>query len=54
MRVNHTREFVIGGYTPSAKNFDAVIFRHRKEGRLLYAGRTGSRFTPAKREKVFT
>ena len=27
MRVNHGQEFVIGGYTPTAKNFDALIFK---------------------------
>ena len=26
MRVNQGQEFVIGGYTASAKNFDALIF----------------------------
>src|SRR5215831_4697891 len=26
MRVNQWQEFVIGGYTPTAKNFDALIF----------------------------
>jgi ATP-dependent DNA ligase len=26
MRVNQGQEFVIGGYTPTAKNFDALIF----------------------------
>ena len=27
MRVNQGQEFVIGGYTPSPKNFDALIFQ---------------------------
>jgi len=26
MRVNQGQEFVIGGYTPGPKNFDALIF----------------------------
>src|SRR5262249_12122053 len=26
MRVNQDQEFVVGGYTPSPKNFDALIF----------------------------
>ena len=26
MRVNQGQEFVIGGYTPAGRNFDAVIF----------------------------
>lgn len=53
MRLNRSQEFVIGGYTPSARNFDGVIFGYYHEGRLLYAGRTRSGFTPASREKLF-
>lgn len=53
MRINRNQEFVIGGYTPSARNFDALIFGYYEEGRLLYAGRTRSGFTPAIREKAF-
>jgi ATP-dependent DNA ligase len=26
MRVNQGQEFVIGGYTPAGRNFDAIIF----------------------------
>jgi len=40
MRVNQGQEFVIGGYTASAKNFDALIFGYYKDTRLLYAART--------------
>jgi ATP-dependent DNA ligase len=45
MRVNQGQEFVIGGYTPSASNFDAIIFGYYESGKLMYAGRTrnGSR-----------
>jgi bifunctional non-homologous end joining protein LigD len=35
MRVNQGQEFVIGGYTPSPKNFDALIFGYYEGGRLL-------------------
>ena len=34
MRVNQGQEFVIGGYTPSAKNFDALIIGYYEGGRL--------------------
>jgi hypothetical protein len=29
---------VIAGYTPSAKNFDAIIFGYFEGGELIYAG----------------
>ena len=53
MRVNQGQEFVIGGYTASAKNFDALIFGYYKENQLIYAARTRNGFTPASREKLF-
>jgi bifunctional non-homologous end joining protein LigD len=33
MRVNQRQEFVIGGYTPSPKNFDALILGHYENGK---------------------
>jgi bifunctional non-homologous end joining protein LigD len=51
MRVNQGQEFVIGGYTASAKNFDALIFGYYKDTQLIYAARTRNGFTPASREK---
>jgi bifunctional non-homologous end joining protein LigD len=53
MRVNQREEFVIGGYTPRPKNFDALIFGQYKHGKLMYVGRTRNGFTPALRESVF-
>jgi len=53
MRVNQGQEFVIGGYTVSAKNFDALIFGYYKDTQLIYAARTRNGFTPASREKLF-
>ncbi len=53
MRVNQGQEFVIGGYTASAKNFDALIFGYYKDTQLIYAARTRNGFTPALREKLF-
>jgi len=45
MRVNHGQEFVIAGYTPSPKNFDALVIGYHDGGRLIHAARTrnGSR-----------
>jgi hypothetical protein len=54
MRVNQGQEFVIGGYTPSRRNFDAIIFGYYDdEGRLVYVARTRNGFTPASRDAVF-
>jgi bifunctional non-homologous end joining protein LigD len=53
MRVNQGQEFVIGGYTPSAKNFDALIFGYYEGGRLMYVARTRNGFTPRSRIELF-
>jgi DNA ligase D-like protein (predicted ligase) len=53
MRVNKGQPFVVGGYTPSARNFDALVFGYFDGGLLMYAGRTRSGFTPASRDQVF-
>jgi bifunctional non-homologous end joining protein LigD len=46
MRVNRGQEFVIGGYTPSASSFDALIFGYYEGDRLMYAAKTRNGFTP--------
>jgi ATP-dependent DNA ligase len=53
MRVNQGQEFVIAGYTPGDKNFDALVVGHYEKGKLLYAARTRSGFTPASRVELF-
>ena len=53
MRVNKSQEFVIGGYTPNGKNFDALILGYYQGKRLFRAARTRSGFTPASREQVY-
>lgn len=53
MRVNQQQEFVIGGYTPTAKNFDALTFGYYKGGKLMYVGRTRNGFTPRLRASLF-
>jgi ATP-dependent DNA ligase len=53
MRVNQGQEFVIGGYTPSPKNFDALAIGDYQNGKLIYVGRTRNGFTPSIREKLF-
>jgi ATP-dependent DNA ligase len=49
MRVNQGQEFVIAGYTPSPKNFDALVIGYYQSGKLIYAARTRNGFTPASR-----
>lgn len=53
LRIRGGQEFVIGGYTPSAKNFDALVIGYYEAGSLLCAARTRNGFTPALRAKVF-
>ena len=53
MRVNQGQEFVIGGYTPGTRNFDALVIGYYEKGRLLFAARTRAGFTPATRQQVF-
>lgn len=53
MRVNRGQEFVIGGYTPSPKNFDALVLGYYEGDDLLYVARTRNGFTPASREQLF-
>jgi ATP-dependent DNA ligase len=53
MRVNRSEELVIAGYTPSLKNFDALIVGYYEGDELIYAARTRSGFTPASRAELF-
>lgn len=53
MRLNQDQEFVIGGYTPSPKNFDAIVFGYYRGSDLIYAARTRNGFTPASREQLY-
>ena len=53
MRVDAGQEFVIGGYTPSPKNFDALVIGYYDEPKLVYAARTRNGFTPASRAQLF-
>lgn len=53
MRVNQGQEFVIGGYTPTDRNFDALIFGYYEGDQLIYVARTRNGFSPASREQLF-
>jgi DNA ligase D-like protein (predicted ligase) len=53
MRVNQGQELVIGGYTPSDKNFDALVIGYYENDKLIYAARTRNGFTPSSRAALF-
>src|SRR5258708_4449815 len=53
MRVNQGLDFVIAGYTPGPRNFDAVIIGHYEDNWLIYVARTRNGFTPARRARLF-
>jgi DNA ligase D-like protein (predicted ligase) len=53
MRVNQRQEFVIAGYTPSLKNFDALVIGYYEGEKLIYAARTRNGFTPGSRAELF-
>jgi DNA ligase D-like protein (predicted ligase) len=53
MRVNRGQELVIAGYTPSPRNFDALVIGYYDGGKLLYVARTRNGFTPASRAELF-
>jgi ATP-dependent DNA ligase len=53
MRINRGQEFVVGGYTPSPKNFDALVFGYYEGSELIYVARTRNGFTPSLREQLF-
>jgi bifunctional non-homologous end joining protein LigD len=53
MRVNQGQDFVIAGYTPGPRNFDAVICGYYDGDKLVYVARTRNGFTPASREALF-
>ena len=53
MRVNQGQEFVIAGYTPSPRNFDALVIGYYDGAKLMYAARTRNGFTPASRMELF-
>ena len=53
MRIGGGQELVIGGYTPSPRNFDAVLVGYFEGNKLMFAGRVRNGFVPALRDSVF-
>jgi ATP-dependent DNA ligase len=52
-RIGSGQEFVIGGYTPSPKNFDSVLVGYFHGNQLSFAARVRNGFVPALRAAVF-
>jgi len=53
MRIGSGQEFVIGGYTPSLKNFDALLVGYYEGNALMFAAKVRNGFVPAVRDTVF-
>ena len=53
MRIGGGQEFVIGGYTPSSKNFDALLVGYYEADKLMFAAKVRNGFVPAMRDTVF-
>jgi ATP-dependent DNA ligase len=53
MRVNEGQELVIAGYTPTLRNFDALVIGYYEDGKLIYAARTRNGFTPGSQAELF-
>jgi hypothetical protein len=43
----------MGGYTPTDRNFDALIFGHYDGDRLICVARTRNGFTPSSCDQLF-
>jgi len=53
MRIGGGQEFVIGGYTPSPRNFDSVLVGYFEGDKLMFAARVRNGFVPALGAAVF-
>jgi DNA ligase D-like protein (predicted ligase) len=53
MRIGIGQEFVIGGHTPSSKNFDALLVGYYDGNTLMFAAKVRNGFVPAMRDTVF-
>ena len=51
-RVDMGQEFVVGGYTPGANGFDALLIGFYQGKDFLYAGKVRAGFVPASRREV--
>ena len=52
-KVNNEQEFVVGGYRPDGKNFDALLVGYYQSKQLMFAGKVRAGFTPALRASLW-
>lgn len=52
-RTNRGQEFVIGGFTPGTRGFDALLVGFYNGKQLRYAGKVRNGFTPYVRDAIF-
>lgn len=52
-KINQGQELVIGGYTPTGRNFDAILVGYYDGDRLIYVARVRNGFVPASRQALF-
>jgi len=52
MHIGGGQEFVIAGYTPSPKNFDALLVGYYEGDKLIFAARLRNGFVPTTRDTV--
>ena len=52
-KVKLRQEFVIGGYKPENRNFQSLVVGYYENGKLRFAGRVRSGFTPTQRAALF-
>jgi ATP-dependent DNA ligase len=52
-RLNQGQEFVIGGYTPSKHDFDALLVGYYDDDKLIFVGKIRNGFTPHVKAHVF-
>jgi bifunctional non-homologous end joining protein LigD len=53
MRVNKSRDLLVGGYVENGKNFDSIVVGYYEGADLLYVARVRNGFTPSLRDAVF-
>ena len=53
MRLNKSRELVVGGYVANGKNFDSIVVGYYEGDDLHYVARVRNGFTPSLRDAVF-
>lgn len=52
-RTDHEQEFVIGGYIPGARGFDALLVGVYKDKTLIFVAKVKNGFVALKREEIF-